>query len=414
VETAILPKHILGSVPKDQIANNQFGQNPVGTGAFKFKEWVRGSHITLVRNENYFKAGLPYLDQIVISIIPDITTATDAYQKGEADYIWNGLEAESYDFIARLPNTRANFIDYGLTDQIGFNFLRPYLGDVRVRQAIAYSIDRQDIVSRATLQAGEVSNLLLPKLIATPGPNLTIYDYNPEKAKQILDGAGYMPGPDGIRFSFELIYRRGSPDEINTAELMRDQLKKVGIDMKLKLVDWSTLLDLVYKRQNFDAFIHKQTEFFKAPVVFRARLSSSTIGAGLYPSNVFNYTNKQVDNLLSQAFTEFDEAKRKVTYDRINAIISRDLPMIPLYYYKNLVVARDDFKGDFVPARIYPDHYPLELGWWTKGQLTQTEMKTNVTQGGISSVTIGAFIGIMIVAAVIAVLVRRRVSSRKT
>ncbi|MBC7260740.1 MAG: peptide ABC transporter substrate-binding protein, partial [Chloroflexi bacterium] len=212
----VLPRHATGDPAKMQTWD--YNRAPVGNGPFKFKEWVSGDHITLVRNEHYYlweSEGKPYLDQIFIKIIPSREVGKQLIKTGEIDVLWDLVEADIPEFtdladviLSAVPDTgterllfnlRDPKIDAPCADRLRQEGLWHWaLGDVRVRQAIRYGIDKQLIndkllYGKATLGTAEIN-------MGWAKPNIPVSEYNPDKARQLLEEAGWkdMDG-DGIR-----------------------------------------------------------------------------------------------------------------------------------------------------------------------------------------------------------------------
>jgi peptide/nickel transport system substrate-binding protein/glutathione transport system substrate-binding protein len=200
---------------------------PVGTGPFKFVSWEDNNSIALVRNENYWKPGLPYLDRIDIKIINELNTAVRAVVAGEADLAIN-LQAPQKAIADRSPNVvgtaAPSLVLYGAF----INYGRPPLDDLRVRQALNYAINRDEINKIAAVGLGQVSSAILPKEHWACDPaTQNFYAYDPDKAKKLLAEAGH---PNGLE-----IETIGWADQLamQRQEIIISQLAKVGIRVKL-------------------------------------------------------------------------------------------------------------------------------------------------------------------------------------
>ncbi len=366
LDTAILPKHILEG--QDFLKSEFRTTKPVGTGPFKLQEWVKGSHIILVKNENYWAQGQPYLDKIVIRFIPDPGTVLAAFERGEADYVFRGVPFEAYgklkanDELEVIPSVRPPY-----KAMLPINLKHPILGNVKVRQAMAYALNREEIAARATNSISKTTDTFWTTDIAPQSPNIAIYKYNTAKAEQLLDEAGYPKKADGKRFTIELLTRRGEPEEALAVELIRDQLGKVGIDVTVKTVDFATYLDLQANYQ-FDFYLLKRwvTAFWTYQL-----LHSAWIQKGKIFVNVVQYRNPEVDRLFDSWLREPDPAKQTQILQRIDEIATNDLPEIPIYNVVWLNVKRKTFLGPDMPVGKYVFFDTLENTYWSKGTVPQ-------------------------------------------
>ncbi|HMK82231.1 MAG TPA: ABC transporter substrate-binding protein, partial [Candidatus Bathyarchaeia archaeon] len=235
----ILPKHIFeGPGPYNYdlkaFQNNPANLKPIGTGPFKFVEYVKDDHVTMDANPNYF-LGRPYLDRITWLIIPQVQTAELAYQNGQVDNIHETLGLPFADISAwqKKTDTTVDSFQYHTTWRITFNFRPnaiakfPYINDVRVRQAMWYAIDRQSIINTVLYGITGVADTAISNVIQPfYNPDTVKYPYNPDKANQLLDDAGYKKGSDGWRFHVPMVsYQTGGP----FAEVIKQYLAKVGI-----------------------------------------------------------------------------------------------------------------------------------------------------------------------------------------
>ena len=214
IEGPMLPKHLYEGT---DILNNPYNLKPVGTGPFMFSEYFKGDHITMVKNPNYWRKGLPYLDQIIFRIIPDTTARVLALEKGEVDLINHpGFPVAAAAELSKNPNITVTQEPTILArqQQIFIN-LRPdipgllpdgtlnVLSDLRVRQALAYGMDRQTILQQAAYGYGKVGDTCLHSFtpiyqgVYYDGPALPRYEYNVTKANALLDQAGYARAADG-------------------------------------------------------------------------------------------------------------------------------------------------------------------------------------------------------------------------
>lgn len=346
VDTAIVPKHILEG---QDFEKSEFRTKPIGTGPFVFKEWVKGSHILLERNPNYWDKGKPYLEKIIIRFITDPMTMVSALETGEVNYVFRGLPYEAAAKLGTNPNLEViahQRPPYKMTLQINTN--HTILGNPDVRRAISYALDRKDIVQKATLGLCTPTYRVLPATVPE-SPNLAKYDYNLEKANELLDKAGYTKGADGKRFKIELLTRTGEAEEAAVADLVKDQLSKVGIEVVLKRVDFGTMLDLETKYQYDFVLVKRWVE----PMWSYQLFHSSWIQPGVAFSNTMLYRNSQVDQLLDSWMREPSPTKQIELLQKLEEILTSELPEIPLYDVVFLNVKSRNIKGTDIPVGRY-------------------------------------------------------------
>ncbi|HWQ16252.1 MAG TPA: ABC transporter substrate-binding protein, partial [Sulfolobales archaeon] len=210
--TAILPKHALEG--KDMLKSDFITTKPIGTGPYKMASWVKGQYIELARNNDYWDKGRPYLDKIIIRFISDPTALIAALKRGEIDYVFRGIPYEAAQDLRADPKLRVIPSDRPpYIAALWINVKSGPLADVRVRQAIAYALNKTDIALKATFGVSEPIDYTVDPAVVPPSPNIFKYEYNLATAEKLLEDAGYKKGPDGKRFSIELLTRTGEPDE---------------------------------------------------------------------------------------------------------------------------------------------------------------------------------------------------------
>lgn len=367
-EAAIIPKHLYENT---DILRNPYNQRPVGTGPFLFKEWKKGSHIILERNPAYFKKGKPYVDRIIVKIAPDSASRILAFEAKEIDYLhYVNLPSSE---VGKFKN-RSGFLVSSKGHEtsspimfIGFNLRKPPFNHLKVRQAIAHAIDREYIVQKADYGLGKAA--IGPISSETKwafDPNLKRYDFNAPQAEQLLEEAGYRKGPGGIRFKTSLIADRGSFLYSKAAEIVRDYLGKVGIEVELKLIDRASMMDAVYKKWDFDMQIHAGATG-PDPAIGIARLYISTNIKPIPLANATAYRNKEIDELFLLAEKAPSLKKRAEYYQKIQKILVEHLPYLWLDEYGVNSAWRDEFKGlHSWCGRSYISY--AEDAWWVKGK----------------------------------------------
>jgi len=347
----MLPKHLLDN--KD-INSDPFNRNPVGTGPYKFKEWVSGQKIVLVANEDYFE-GRPKIDQFIYRIIPDSSTMFQELLSGGVDMM--GLNSLQYLRKSETRRIRENYRKFrypsnGFT-YMGYNLKNPLFNDVRVRQALSYAINRQSIIEGVLLGIGRPCTGPFAHVSWAYNPQAKSYEYDPDLAVCMLNDAGWKDKnsdgileKDGKPFHFTIMTNQGNSERIHAAEIMQQNFKKVGIDANIRVMEWQAFLEQIDKR-SFDAILLGWS-MSRDPDLYDIWHSSKT-KKGEY--NFISYANAEVDRLLVEGRRSFDLEKRKKIYYRIHEILAEEQPYAFLYVPDATPIVHKRFKG-IVPAPL--------------------------------------------------------------
>lgn len=322
-------------VPKEVVQQNgDLSKVMVGTGPFKFVEFVPNTHATLVRNDNYHEEGVPYLDGLIWMPIPDDPTRTANIKTATVDFADQIPQKD----IKSLQNERGIQLASGpstLHDYLMLNCTRKPFTDVRVRQAIATAIDRKVMTDTILFGYGTpLDGGIIPKWHWAYA-NLHIYP-KPDiaKAKQLLADAGY---PNG----FPLTISAGSnySAQVQAAEMLKDQLKQIGIQVTPSPQEWGTYIDTVVTKKDFDAAIIGWIGAIDPDDWFYGRFHTGE------QWNTSGYSNPEVDKLLEQGRTTTDQAVRKPLYNQAEQIIVTESPFVFFYLYDQYEALRDSVKG---------------------------------------------------------------------
>jgi peptide/nickel transport system substrate-binding protein len=326
----IIPKHVYGDGQdlKTHPANNK----PVGSGPFKLQEFKPGEHLILVKNENYFLEGRPYLDKIIIKNYKDTTSVALAIDKGEINFY--PFMTATRD-VARLKKnkeltvTSKGYEAIGPLNWLALNTKNQYLKDKRVRQAIGYAIDRNFIVN--ALHGGFSKISTGPVAPGSPfhAPDVNKFDLDLDKANALLDEAGFKADSDGKRFSLKIDYIPGIAEmQKNVAEYMKPQLKKVGIVVELRAApDFPTWAKRV-GGHDFEMSMDAAFNWGDPVIGVHRTYICSNIRKGVIWSNTQSYCNEKVDALLASAGSEQDMKKRISLYQEAQKIIVDEAPQI--------------------------------------------------------------------------------------
>ena len=328
----ILPKHLYEGT---DILSNPYNNKPVGTGAFVFKEWSRGSHIVLERNPDYWDKDKPYIDRIVFRVIPDAAARAAALEKGEVQYAaFSPVPLKDAERLAKLPTLRVETRGYEwLSPWLFFdlNVDNPQLKDVRVRRAIAHAIDRQAIARIVWYGFGKPAISPVPSTLAAfHDETVPQYPFDPKRAEALLDEAGFTRGPDGVRFSLTHDFLPYGDDYKRTGEYLKQALKRVGIEVTIRSQDTASFTKRVYGDRDFDISSTWFAAFSDPQVGVTRAYWSGWIGKNTPWTNGSGYRNPEIDGLIAQAQGEADQAKRIALFKQFQHIVQRDLPSIPL------------------------------------------------------------------------------------
>ncbi len=331
-ETPIVPKHLYEGT---KVTENPINLAPVGTGPFKFKEWVRGSHIVFERNADYWDAPRPYLDKLIVRFIPDASARAIAIETGEIDLAPSTPVAYSdLDRLKELPSLGFETNGYQYTNSISrveFNLEKDVFKDVRVRRAFAHVIDRNVIFNTVNFGYGAtITGPINPKLTKWFVDDLKTYPIDLKAAEALLDEAGYKRGADGIRFKLNLDYVPSTEAYPRGADYIRQALAKVGVDVTVRTQDFATYTKRIYTDRDFDFAYEGMSNLFDPTVGVQRLYWSKNFKKGVPFSNGAAYSNPKVDALLEAAAVEIDPDKRVAQWKEIQQILVDDVPAIDI------------------------------------------------------------------------------------
>jgi peptide/nickel transport system substrate-binding protein len=334
--------NVLPIVPKG--AGTELRDRPIGTGPYQFVRYDVDDKIELKAFPDYF-LGAPRNGGLVFRIIPDDVMRGLELRKGTVDIVMNDV-APDIEFQLqkdpRLQTVEAPGVDY---QYIGISFRDPILKDRRVRQALAYAIDREAIVTYLRRGLAGVSTGILPPLSWAHAADSFVFDHNPEKARTLLDEAGYAdPDGDGpaTRFTLTLKTTNIEFNRLQSA-LVQQNLRDVGVGLDVRTYEFATLYTDVLAG-NFQLYFLQWTggSLADPDILRRVFHSNQAPPAGF---NRGHYSNPEVDRLLDEATISTDERRRLELYQETQRIVARDLPYISLWYKTNFAVARRTVTG---------------------------------------------------------------------
>jgi peptide/nickel transport system substrate-binding protein len=341
----MIPKHLLEG--KD-INTDAFNRNPIGTGPYRFKEWIAGQKIVLDANPDYFE-GRPNIDSFIYRIIPDSTTMFQELLSGGVDLM--GLTPLQYLRKSETRRIRENYRKFrypaNAYTYLGYNLSNPLFKSIPIRQALSYAINRQSIIDGILLGLGKPCTGPFSYVSWAYNPDARSYPYDPERARRMLAAEGWrvrtsdgLLVKDGRTFRFTILTNQGNNERIHAAEIIQQNLKAVGIDVNIRVMEWQAFLEQIDKR-SFDAMILGWS-MGRDPDLYDIWHSSKT-KKGEY--NFIGYKNPEVDRLLVEGRRTFDIEKRKRIYYRIHAILAEEQPYAFLYVPDALPIVHKRFKG---------------------------------------------------------------------
>jgi len=319
--------------------------NIIGSGMFKLKEWVAGDRIVLERNE-YFKEANSNVKEIIIKFIPEANSRMIMLETGEVDIAeallpldFQKISKEDDKFTTVEMQSSSNMF-------IGFDLRDKHLSDKRVRQAIAYAINNQDIVDSIYNGSATVATSPIPKITTGHNENSNPYEQNIEKAKELLAEAGY---PNG----FDIVLNVNEDNQrVDTAVVIQDNLKAIGINVQIKTYQWASYV----------AFVENPSQE-KGMFLMAWNIANDDPDELLYPlyhssqidahTNVVFYKNEDFDSLISKARETIDKEKRIDLYKKAQDIIQEDLPHYAILYPMQNFAYKKNIKGIEVNKRGY-------------------------------------------------------------
>lgn len=352
----IIAKHVWQDIPvADFEKNTELIKNPVGTGPFVLTEYVPDQYSVLEKNEQYYK-GTPKLDKIIVQVVnPD--TAQAQFLNNELDVI--RVESLNPDDIKIYEDAgfeiRSNLLN--AYQHMVINFNDPLLSNQDFRQAMAYAINREGIVSSLLYGYGNVANTIFTKeFFAYPGDDkLNDYAYDPEKAIEILTEKVGLEFKDGTLYengspvSLKLIYPSGNKAREGAATVIQQNFKEIGIDLKLELVEFATLTSILQERSKDNFQLALLGNGFGADADV-----TQNVGTG-GSNNHSQYSNAKVDELLKEGLKSLDNGERAPIYKEIAEILNDELPVIYLYNWERFTILTPKLKNVYITTYSFYD-----------------------------------------------------------
>lgn len=350
----ILPAHLLAAYR--DLNHVPFNNMPIGTGPFRVVKWLHGDRVELVANDDYFR-GKPKLRRIIVRDVPDENTSINLLRTHEIDWIFEA-SPETVNELRPLDAAGTIKLLYDAapsTYRMYMNTSRPALHDVRVRQAIAYTVDKKLLVDRLTGGTAVVATADQPNFSPFYEPNVQTYSVDPQKAKALLRAAGYTFGADGSaqkngkQLSLQVSYNVENATRRAIAVQVQAELKGIGIDAPLKSYPANLMFATfgqggILTNAKYDLNISGWTAGYDPD-------DYSLYGCDQFPpagSNYTRYCSPEMQRLQRQALGSYDEETRKKAYSGIQKLLAHDVPDIDLFYFRFLQPINPAFKN-FAP-----------------------------------------------------------------
>ena len=342
--TGLLPNLVpLAIIPKDSYESQK--THPLGTGPFKFKSYDSAQQVVeLEANQNYYD-GPPHIPALRVRVISDANAMQAELRAGRVDIapLPTSLSPDAIKSLSQDPNLKVDQFVGSNLNLLTFNTQSPPLNNVKVRQAIAYAIDRESMIRDLVLNQGTIAHTILPEPSWAYSRPET-YHFDPNRAKQLLDEAGFRdPDGDGpqMRWSQPLLFRisGSSAAARQYAGVVQNYLKAVGVPVTIETSEFNTMRQQVQNGQyqiNYSQWVGGNQD----PIFYNDLFATSSIATSTGGLNRSRYSNPELDKILAEAKNTYDHAIAAPLYAKAQEIVSRDVPVFPLWYQANIVISK--------------------------------------------------------------------------
>ncbi|MDQ6780351.1 MAG: peptide ABC transporter substrate-binding protein [Candidatus Eremiobacteraeota bacterium] len=348
----ILPKHLLSQYA--DINRAAYNQKPVGTGPFIVKEYVKGTIIRMVANPHYWR-GAPKLAEVDYKIIPDETTILTQLRTHEADMEFNAPASQTPSF-AQIQGVKTYLTPFTHYRQIALNVTNPILSDVRVRQALAYGIDQGELINTVSHGIDMKGDSDQPPFLWAHADGLQQYPHDPQKAAALLDAAGWRMGSDGFRhkggqrLALGMSGVTGAAETRNLEEVVQNEWQRIGVQGVVKNYQSGLFLATygaggILQTGKYDTAFYSWINGIDPD-------DATLFMCNQFPpdgQNSYHFCNHELDAAEHIALTEYDQAKRKAAYAKIQQVLTQQEPLIVVWYVRRQDIVNADLKN-YKPA----------------------------------------------------------------
>ncbi|RVU35237.1 peptide ABC transporter substrate-binding protein [Hwanghaeella grinnelliae] len=368
-ETFMVPKHIL---EKEADPNQAaFNQAPIGTGAFKWGQRLAGDRLELVANPDYFGEG-PYIEQLIFKYIPDMTVLYAQFKSGDVDLVGQAyISPDHYQEAKNLPDRVVTAEPKGSVESIYLNQELPQLQDRAVREALYLAMDRTAIIDALYYGVPSPTETFMPPQSYYFNPNLPKQEFNLDRARKILDEAGWVPGADGIRekdgvrLSFSNSTTVGNHLREQTQQFLQQTFGEIGVEMTIANLPPAVMWGEYWGLSQFESAMVGITYLVGGDPDVTYRFHTDAIAAkGGNGSNNAQYSNPEVDALLVEGSRTFDPEKRREIYFKVQEIIRHDLPFLPMFAYTNVYGRKAGIEGFEVNTNTRTESWHAAAWYW--------------------------------------------------
>ncbi len=346
---SVAPEHVLSRY--GDINRIDFNNAPmVSDGPFMFVRWLHGDRIEFGANPRFFM-GKPDLDRIVVQIIPDENTEINALRTRNVDWIFQASES-TYPKVRNIPGVQPHWVNLNGYEYVTLNTRSEYLGDVNVRRAIAYAIDKDRLVRTLTFGQDQVALEDQPPFLWSFSKAVPEDDYNPRQAVELLRQAGWSPDTDGVmarqgsKLKLILVTNSSNATRRSASLEIQSMLAKIGIELELKYYPGDVLFARaenggILERGKFDLSLSGWSSGIDPDD--SAQFACRNVAPNGY--NFSRYCSAEMERAQNEALGTYDIAARRAAYAKIQSLLERDVPAIFLWYTRQLEPAVSEFKG---------------------------------------------------------------------
>ncbi|VVE61047.1 extracellular solute-binding protein, family 5 middle family protein 16 [Pandoraea anapnoica] len=352
----VVPKHLYAG--KD-IITNPLNNAPVGTGPWKYGQWVRGSHVSYTRNEQYWNVAQPYPDKLIVRWWGDPASRSAALETGELGVAFsNPVPARDIDRLVKTGKIAVDTRGYenaAWTVTVEFNQRRDHVKRREVRQAILHAIDRKFIIDTVYFGRGKpaVSPIFRTNALFFTD-DVPKYPFDPAKANALLDAAG-LPRKNGTRFSVNLVAAAWFEENAKLGQYLKQALQDVGIAVKLDSLDRATSLKRIYSDYDYDIAISNFTAPLELVPVVTQFFTTDGIVKGAAFRNATGYSNPAMDALVDRLTVETDNAKRQKLAHDFARLAATEVPLVPLVEMESFTLSRTNVRNATTSANVQGD-----------------------------------------------------------